>query len=268
MLKIARKIILYFVIFVLSGFLSLAVYLGAHGRDATILSYHSIGEEIPEHKTPYISEEAFKKQMDFLNRYHYRVISLADLVELLVNKEKIPAKTVVITFDDGYRNNYTKAFPILKQYRFPATIFVIVDYLGRKDFMTAQMLEEMSDSGLVTIGAHTMGHAYLPKIKRDEGRLRYEIFGSKEALEKILGKPVEAFCYPIGGYTPHIEELVREAGFKVAVTTLPRDRGFAHEDIYALKRIKVTERSKDAFVFFMQTSGYFLRMKEMSRRSK
>lgn len=268
MLKIFKKIIFYFIVFYLTSFLVWTGYLFLHGRDAAILVYHSIGEQIPEYNAPYLSEVAFKKQMDFLYRHHYRVISLMDLVKLLREKKKIPPKTVVLTFDDGYRNNYTKVFSILKQYHFPATIFIITGALGKNEFVTAQMIKEMSDSGLIAIGAHTKSHPYLPSIKKDEKRLHDEIYGSKEVLEKILKKPVEAFCYPIGGYTPRIEKMVRSAGYKVAVTTLPRRHGFAHKDLFALKRIKITEKSKDPVVFFIQTSGYFLRMKEMGGRTK
>lgn len=274
MMKIIGKIALYLAVFI---FVSLLIWLGyllLGGRDAAILMYHSIGEPgLSKTETINVSEEAFQRQMKFLRDHHCHVISLLELADLLEHKKKIPPRTVVITFDDGYENNYTKAFPVLKKYGFPATIFVIADFLGQEQriykhphvfkFMSVAMVREMSGSGLITIGSHTKSHIYLPDIK-DSALLRDEIEGSRRVLEKILGKPVGVFCYPKGGYTPEIERLVRQAGYKAAVTTFPH-HGFAGSDIYALKRIKITESSKDLSIFFIETSGYYMRMKEMSK---
>lgn len=270
MLKKLKKIILYFVLFIFASFFIWIGYLLSAGRDAAILMYHSVGEPMEKHSLN-VSQEAFEKQMAFLSWHRYNVISLLDLAQLLRDKKKIPPKTVVITFDDGYENNYTKAFPILKKYKLPATIFLVSNFLGKEEvlyghnfqFMTAKMAREMSESGLITFGAHSENHVYLPDIS-DEKILHREIYGVKEDLERILGKPIYAFCYPIGGYTPEIEKEVRRAGYLVAVTTLPK-RGFAHNDIYALKRVKVSEGSGNMFKFFIETSGYYIRMKEMSK---
>ncbi len=272
MIRKIKKFSFYLLVFFVASFFMWVGYLLSAGNDAAILMYHSVGEDIKGAPALSVSVASFDKQMSFLKKGGYRVIGLPELAELLRNKQKIAPKTVVITFDDGYENNYRKAFPILKKYGFPATIFIVVDFLGRQEkvyeeevmkFMTQDMLKEMSDSGLITIGSHTKSHSYLPDI-HEEKALKEEIFDSKKELEKIIGKKVYAFSYPIGGYTPHIRNLVRLAGYKVAVTTLPEE-GFAHDDIYALKRIKVTEHSRNPFIFFMATSGYYLRMKEMSK---
>lgn len=270
MIRVIKKIFFYLIIFML---VSLGIFLAGlfkGGRDAAILMYHSVGGPGSKNYPLDISLDSFEKQMAFLHRYHYRVIPLLDLAQLLKDGKKVPRRTVVLTFDDGYENNYTKAYPVLKKYGFPATFFITTDYVGQeKDFlgahfrfMTPQMLIEMAGSGLVTIGAHTMTHEFLPSVK-DESLLWREIRGSKEVLEKILKKPVLAFCYPSGGYTPHIERMVRRAGYQVAVTTLGKNKGFAHRDIFALKRIKPTDAAANPFVFFVETSGYFLRLKEL-----
>ncbi|MBI5872654.1 MAG: polysaccharide deacetylase family protein [Candidatus Omnitrophica bacterium] len=270
--KVLKKIIFYLFIFYLASLAIFAGYIFSCGRDAAILMYHSIGEPLEEESLLNIPEEIFEKQIKFLYDHHYCVISLEELAGRLLARKPILPKTVVLTFDDGYENNYTKLFPILKKYNFPATIFIIVNYLGKEKkmdgqhfkFMTPQMAKEMSDSGLVTIGAHTLDHLFLPKIE-DQRELKRQIFGSKAALEKMLGVPVNAFCYPVGGYNAGIEKLVRHAGYEVAVTTLP-EQGYAHDDIYALKRIKGASRSWDVFTFFIKTSGYYLRMKEMNKK--
>lgn len=272
MIRVLKKTVLYFLIFLGASFLFWVGYLVAGGRDAAVIMYHAVGEGLPPTNTINISEEAFGAQMDFLHHNGYRVIPLGDLVELLKSKKPIPPKTVVITFDDGYEDTYTKVFPVLKKYRFPATVFLISNFLDKEraldggtfKFMTRTMAKEMAASGLVTIGSHTRSHHYLPHI-RDEAALYEEIAGSKKALEVMLGRPVEFFCYPIGGVTPRVQRYVREAGYVAAVTTLPRHHSFAHRDIFALKRIKMTERARHPFILFVQLSGYYLRMKEMSR---
>lgn len=272
MSRVLKKTGFYLLIFFAASFLFWAGYLVSGGRDAAILMYHAVGENLPPTNTLNISEEAFGAQMDFLHRHGYRVISLMDLVGLLKSGMSILPKTVVITFDDGYENTYAKVFPVLKKYHFPATVFLISDFFGTKraldghtfKFMSEAQAKEMAASGLITMGSHTKSHRYLPHI-REAAVLREEIAGSKKALEAMLGRAVELFCYPIGGVTPRIQRYVREAGYGAAVTTLPRHHSFAHKDIFALKRIKMTEKARHPFILFVQLSGYYLRMKEMSR---
>ena len=131
-------------------------------------------------------------------------------------------------------------------------------------FMTLAMLQEMSNSGLVTIGSHTKNHFYLPKIKDDQF-LWEEIRGSKEVLEKILHKPVEAFCYPIGGSTPRTEDVVRKAGYRVAVA-ISSSKGKGANNIYALSRIKMTKETANPIVLFLKLSGYYSRLRALEER--
>lgn len=271
MLRKVKKFLLYFFVFLLVSFLLWAGYLVKGGRDAVILMYHSVGESDGWQPGLNIPTQAFLEQMEFLKKHDYNVVSLDELADMLKSGSKIPPKTVVITFDDGYMNNYTRAYPILRRLGFPATFFIVFDFLGAEKevygrkmrFMTPEIIKEMLASGIVTIGSHTLKHFYLPDIT-DEEALREEIAGSKEALERITGQEVKFFSYPIGGYTPKIRDIVGKAGYKAAVTTMP-SKGYAHEDIYALKRIKMTERAGNPVIFFISTSGYYLRMKEMNR---
>lgn len=268
MRKVTKRVVFYFLVFYLTGLVLWLGHIFGHGRDAAILMYHSVGEPSNGANALNIPLDVFERQMKFLHDHRYHVVPFSDVVDLLKAKKPILPKTVVLTFDDGYENNYTAVFPVLKKYGFPATIFVITDYLGKEKelygdtyrFLTPGMLRVMSDSGLVTIGAHTVDHLYLPDIT-DHGVLEKQIAGSKALLEKIVSRPVDFFCYPSGGYNGKAKEVVRRAGYKAAVTTLPKRKGFAHRDLYALKRIKVNKRWRP-FRFFVQTSGYYLRMKE------
>jgi peptidoglycan/xylan/chitin deacetylase (PgdA/CDA1 family) len=122
----------------------------------------------------------------------------------------------------------------------------------------------MKGSGLVTFGAHSRSHAFLPLIKNEPGRLEKEIVGSKKALEDILGEPVLFFCYPKGGYDPDVRAVVRAAGFRAAVTTLPRHKGYGLNDPWALKRVKMSKSCINPAVLFFETSGFYMWLKEAS----
>lgn len=268
MRNVIKRVLLYVTVFFATGLVLWMAHVFGNGRDAAILMYHSVGEPLREEHQLNVPLATFEKQMRFLKDHRYRVVPLSHVVDLLKAKKPIPAKTVVLTFDDGYENNYSAVFPVLKKYGFPATIFVITDYVGKEKemynhtwrFMTKEMLREMSDSGLVSIGSHTTDHVFLPDIK-DADALQERVAGSKIILEDIVGRPVDLFCYPVGGYDGNVQQAVRRAGYKAAVTTLPKKKGFAHRDIYALKRIKVNKRWLPVR-FFVVTSGYYLRMKE------
>lgn len=268
MRKVIKRVVFYFFVFYLTGLVLWLGHIFGNGRDAAILMYHSVGEPANGTHSLNIPLDVFEKQMKFLHDHKYRVVPLSEVVDLLAAKKPIPPKTVVLTFDDGYENNYSVVFPILKKYGFPVTIFVVTAYLGKQmemygdtyRFLAPEMLRHMRDSGLVTIGAHSSDHLYLPDVK-DREVLEKQVAGAKAFLEKMLGRPVDLFCYPSGGYDVRAKEAVRRAGYKAAVTTLSKKKGFAHRDIYSLKRIKAGGIWKP-FAFFVQTSGYYLRMKE------
>ena len=147
--------------------LSFGVYLGILMCNYTvpILMYHYVNDEEPLRSKLGVSVAGFEKQMRFLKEHRYNVVTLNELVDLLRGKKKIPLNTVAITFDDGYLDNYTNAYPILKKLKLPAAIFVVVNRVGKRlgndEYMTWQQIHEMADSGLITIGSHSMNHPNL-----------------------------------------------------------------------------------------------------------
>ena len=173
-----------------------------------ILTYHDLGYKGGIQVTP----ENFERQMFFLKEKHYNVIPLDELVEGIKKGKKFARNTVVITFDDGYQDNYSYAYPVLKKYGFPATIFLISDYIGNKPgFLGWNEIKEMSKNN-ISFGGHTRHHVYLPSIK-DKNILWDEIAGCKEIIEKHIGKRIDYFCYPRGGFNEEIEILVKKAGY-------------------------------------------------------
>jgi peptidoglycan/xylan/chitin deacetylase (PgdA/CDA1 family) len=209
-----------------------------------------------------VSPRAFERQMRFLKEHHYNIVPLETLAFLIRDKKKIPPKTIAITFDDGNKDNYTNAFPILKKYVLPATMFIIVDEVGRPqgDRLSWDEIKVMRDSGLITFGSHSLRAEPLINIKSEED-LRKNIFDSKKILEEKLGCPVNAFSYPEGRFNDHIRKLVIDAGYKLAVTTNPGKK-FPSDDIFALKRLRISSSSDNLFVFWIETSGFYTFLKE------
>lgn len=226
-----------------------------------VIMYHSIDRNDKITKLS-VSPESFERQMAFLRAHRYNVVGLDAIVRYLEKKEPLPPKTIAVTFDDGYYNNYEHAFPVLKKYRIPATIFVIVDKIGQPGYLGWDQIREMAGSGVVTIGSHTNTHPFLTGLST--AALTEELKGSKDALELALGAPVDSVCYPMGACDDRVERLAREAGYRCAVATNPGPRK-ADDDPYAIKRIKISRTSDNLLVFWLETSGYYTWVKERGR---
>ena len=246
--------------------LSFGVYLSVVMRHYTvpILMYHYVNDEEPLRSKLGVSVASFERQMRFLKEHRYNVVTLYELADLLQGKKKIPAKTVAITFDDGYLDNYTNVYPILKRYQLPATIFVVVNRVGKRlgndEYMSWQQIQEMVDSGIITIGSHSMNHPNLTEIDSPE-KLTYEIVESKRFLEEKLKRKIDFFSYPFGGNDAGSRVTAKEAGYRACVgTNFPP--GYPGDDIYALKRLRISETSRNMLVFWIEASGFYTYIKE------
>ncbi len=170
-----------------------------------ILTYHSISEGRLPLCTP---PRVFAEQMAWLAAEGHRVISLAELADALIGKQSFPRRVVVLTFDDGFLDFYEAAFPILRQFDFPATVFLVTQYCGRTNrwpgqaawaeelpLLDWQQVKEMDRRGMA-FGSHTATHPDLSQLAPEE--VEREVLTSKRELEAQLGRPVEFFCYPSG----------------------------------------------------------------------
>ena len=224
----------------------------------SIMMYHSVSlsDAGPLNS---VTPQAFENQMAFLKKNHYRVISLNDLIEGKRRNKKFSHKTVVITFDDGYQDNFKYAYPVLRKYNFPATIFLISDLVGvAPQVLTWPQIKEMNENG-INFGSHTRHHAYLPDISQEQ--LKDEIVNSKRIIEEHLGKSVYSFSYPIGGFSEKIKSVVARAGYLAAVTT---NRGSDRYDVdpYELNRVRI--KSWDSpLVLCSKLSGYYNFFREL-----
>ncbi len=223
-------------------------------RVVPILMYHSISNQ--KGSSLHVSPENFSRQMMFLSKSGYSVITLDKLVEHSKSGTRFIPRTVVVTFDDGLKDNYINAFPVLSKYNIPATIFLITDYMGtRPTYLNWDQVRLMAENG-IDFGGHTRSNVYLPTVK-NPGLLRDEIAGCKEDIELNTGMAAQYFCYPTGGFNEEIKEVVRKAGYKGACTT---NRGYdkSNLDIYELNRVKITNSdTTKPFSYRAKLSGYY-----------
>lgn len=223
-----------------------------------ILTYHHIDYRDRQWKLS-VSPEAFRKQMEFLKAHQYKVLGLSDYIDRLKHKKYIPKKAVVITFDNGYDNNFIHAFPVLKKLGFPATIFVQVGGINRRSYMTDEDLMILADNG-IEIGSYTIHHGYLPNLGT-EAKTK-EIYDSKSMLELLIKSPVTLFCYPGGGLDEESRKMVEDAGYEGAVISSSA-RKIPTKDPYALKRIRISRSADNLFVFWFKISGFYTLIEEL-----
>ena len=131
-----------------------------------ILVYHHVDDEIYK-DSPTVLRENFAQQMQFIHEKDYNVIALDELVDSIQGNYKLPRNSVVITFDDGYQDNYVHAFPILNKFNFPAIIFIATNKIDTKGFLTWDQIFVMQKNN-ISFGSHTRAHAYLPELEEKE----------------------------------------------------------------------------------------------------
>jgi peptidoglycan/xylan/chitin deacetylase (PgdA/CDA1 family) len=240
-----RKIIKILASIIFGNPLSFSVLRFINRHKLLILSYHSIfkNNDGLKPKVPWMAVdiERFDEQIRFLRGY-YNFISEKDIVSALEYKKKLPDFSVWITFDDGFRDSYINAYPILKEYRVPATFFIVTSLLEDKAdcHMSWEQVREMYHNGL-SIGSHTIHHKVLSQLSDQE--LINEITGSKKELEEKLNIKVDSFAYPYGS-RPKISlnrcySVLTKSGFKIAVTTIAGRNcvDFLRRDRFKLRRI-------------------------------
>lgn len=180
-----------------------------------VIYYHSI-KTIPNNELGMPPEE-FEKQISYLAEHGYHSISSLQLYNYYYNNGSLPSHPIMITFDDGYMDNYTTAFPILKKYGFTATVFLIVKKVGDPNCLTWKEVKELDQEGW-DIQSHTLTHPDLTKISSH--LLEQELVESKAILEKELSKPIQFFAYPSGKHNDAVVQGVKNTGYLMAFSTL------------------------------------------------
>ena len=195
-----------------------------------ILMYHHIDTSPPSSQADlYVSLDNFKEQMSYMNQQGYSTTTLDKLFP------ELEGKKFIITIDDGYKDAIENALPILKGFNFQATVFIITNNIGKGGYLTWDDIKILKNESW-TIGSHTLSHPNLTNIKTTEANK--EIIQSKQILELKLNTSIDFFCYPAGKFNQETAEMVKNAGYKAAVTT-QEGKTNIYSDIYQLKRIRV-----------------------------
>ena len=200
-----------------------------------VLMYHMVSEHLEKDKSKFnrlrVKPEEFEKQLKWLKDNDWTSFTLSELVSL----KEIPQKSVVITFDDGYEDNFKNAYPLLKKYGFKATIYIVLnrfnqDWATDKDLNQAsselnsekmlsnEQIKEMLNSGLIEIGSHTLDHVNLPKLTKDEKEK--QIIESQKQIEEIFNIKCNSFAYPFGFFDNQDVEILKNSSYTNATTVV------------------------------------------------
>ncbi|MCX7843382.1 MAG: polysaccharide deacetylase family protein [Clostridia bacterium] len=202
-----------------------------------ILYYHAINDNITtSFKELFVSPSEFEQQMEFLKNNEYTVITFDKLAEYKKYK-----KPIIITFDDGYEDNYTYAYPILKKFGFNATIFLCTDFIDKPLYLKKSQIEEMLD--IINFQSHSISHPFFTQINNEQ--LELELSESKRLLEELTGSAVDVLAYPTGDYDSRVIKAAKKY-YKYAVLNgggLYRgtDNNYEINRVYIPRGISMTE---------------------------
>ena len=214
--KCFRKRLLFSLLAVSLLFLLIGCVLMRSAPGVPVLNYHQVEEKNGNPLT--LWPDQFEAQMAYLADEGYTTITIDEMMDALENGTPLPEKPVIITFDDGYADNYEYAYPILKKYGFKATIFLIYDFTNAyPNYLTWEQIDEMKNSGLIHFESHTMTHANLAELDSADD-LRHEIADSHDLLSEKLGYDMHYIAYPGGRVNDEIEEITHAAGYRGGFT--------------------------------------------------
>ncbi len=240
-----------------------------------ILMYHRIAD-IPGDRNA-LPKEKFAEQLEYLSTHNYHTITPEQLYNHFVNKAKLPKNPVLLTFDDGYQDNYLEALPLLKKYNMTAVVFPIYNWIGKpnkwenfgKQETTTMNLTELKswlNHGL-DIQPHTADHPFLTQC--NEEKLNLEIIDTKTKFEKLLDKPMDYLCYPYGFFNQQVINIVKKANYKMAFAIF-ENVPLWHINLFALPRIPIPSHQK-MWEFKLKVSSIhiiFVAMRKWERQFK
>ncbi len=215
-------------------------------RELPVLMYHRVVREAPALSKfdIYVTRDQLERQFQSLKARGFETVTFGDLLG-----PNVPPKPVILTFDDGYEDNYYNLFPLLKKYGMKAVVYILGNRRHKTNYwdldkgepeaplLTAAQIREMSASGLVEFGSHSLNHTRLTDLKA--AGARREIEGSRKVLEKFLRKPVLSFAYPYGVHNAEIRKMTAKAGYAFGVSVDGRYSRFGG-DLFEIKRIPIS----------------------------
>lgn len=196
-----------------------------------------------------VAPHIFEAQLKSLLSANYTFITAKDLGQILDEKRLLPEKPVILTFDDSHRDFYYNVYPLLKKYNVKASMYVITDFLEDSDFLTHAQLKEIVESNLVDIGAHTAHHVSLKGLPASV--VEEEVYRSKSMIEDEFHIKIVSFAYPNGDFDQQSADIVRDAGFTTAVSTIPGNE-VGHWNRYFIYRLRPGFRTGQELIDYLE----------------
>ena len=232
----------------MTRWLALALALAACSRgrpEVPILNYHSVGKVADEFTMPL---PAFEEELDWLGANGFHTVSLHDLLESRRNHHLLPARSIILTFDDGKEDALRVVLPELLKRRMRATFFVITGEVGHSGYLTWDGVRELAAAGM-EIGSHTVTHARLADIPAEEAES--ELLESRRQLESHLGAPVEALAYPFNSLRARLVEAAERAGYRIGVA------GPAHGNSEQMRLLRLPVGGHTDLRWFEETVSHY-----------
>ena len=234
--------------------------------ESPVLLYHKIDRPTSDVKIrgAFTNPRRFGRQMSYLKQRGFKFFSASGIAAHYLEHQKFPDRGVCVTFDDGWKDNYTHAFPILRDLDIPATIFLVPSCIGKttsqvtadgegpREHMSADNIREMSETG-IEFGSHSMNHKLFDRVEADE--VTSEVFDSKQYLENLLQRDCRVFAYPAGFHTEYARDAVRRAGYFAAFSTVYGSD--ENPDRFALNRSEILRRDGRPFRFGRKMRSIF-----------
>ncbi|HEV7645319.1 MAG TPA: polysaccharide deacetylase family protein [Pyrinomonadaceae bacterium] len=223
-----------------------------------VLLYHKIDHPTPDVKIrgAFTSPKRFAKQMSYLKKQGFIFHTAAELIKHYCEHGEFPARGISVTFDDGWKDNFTHAFPVMRELGIKATIFLVASLIGKvsdqvtaegegpREHLSTENIVEMSEYG-IEFGSHSLTHLLLNEASVEE--IEKEVRESKSLIENLVQKPCETFAYPAGFFTEEAKKTVSDAGYNAAFTTVYGDTNDA--DLFELNRVEILRRDGRPFGF-------------------
>src|SRR5215213_355648 len=231
-----------------------------------VLAYHKIDFPTADVKIrgAFTAPRKFERQCAYLKRKGFDLYTVSELIKFYLANGEFPPRGLAITFDDGWKDNYLNAFPILKKYGVKATIFLIPSVIGQttdevtadgegpREHLSEKDVLEMSEAG-VEFASHSFRHKLFDRVSDEE--IEFEVTESKKFIENLTQKECSTLAYPAGFFTDFAKEAVKKAGYAAAFSTVYGDE--YSWDIYALNRVEILRRDGYPFKFGRKIKSIF-----------
>lgn len=224
-----------------------------------VLIYHKIDFPTADVKVrgAFTYPKKFERQISWLKKNDFKFLTASEIIKFYRKNGEFPKKSVAVTFDDGWKDNYLNAFPILRKYGAKATIFLVPSCIGKttdkvvaegeaaREHLSEKDILEMSKSGIIEFASHSFNHKLFNRISEEE--IEFEVTESKKFIENLTQKECATFAYPAGFFTEFAKKATEKAGYTAAFTTVYGAKD--NSDFFALNRVEILRRDSFPFRF-------------------